>query len=115
MYRFYFNVDSGEFAQIYCDGEMTDEFCFEELDRLAGVWSDCYMPVCLAVDVFGRDMALPFDMNDKTAREWLEIENTTSCIYPAQENDALFGQYYPGKVINKNRNINLGYLLVPYD
>lgn len=96
MYRFYFNVDTGEFLQMYYKKEeVTENFFHEKLEKIAGVWSDCYMPISLATKLFERLVILPQDISDDQMFGF-RFDNQVfdhDFIYPASEND-LLGDFY---------------------
>lgn len=65
MYTFYFNTETGQYAQCYLPGYTKDRDEFrEELKRVAGRFWDNYMPVRLEAEMFGKPTALPQYIDD---------------------------------------------------
>ena len=100
MYRFYFNIDTGEFLQMYYKKEeVTENFFHEKLEKIAGVWSDCYMPISLAMKFFNKTIVLPQDISDDHMHAFC-FENQVfdrDFIYTASENDLLGNLFYATK------------------
>lgn len=85
-YRFYFNVDTGEIAQCRVEGERDalDKKFHDELHRLTGKYSDCYMPVSLSTQLFNKVVILPTTISAETLRIWKNdvFVIDASIVYP---------------------------------
>ena len=77
MYRFYFNPDDETYVQVYGKGEITPEYAYQKINSLVGKDADNYFPVCLAVELFGREMVLPCSLNDKMIEETWHFPDMT--------------------------------------
>ena len=85
MYKFYFNPDDGSFAQVYKKGgEITPEYAYQEINDLVGKTSDDYLPVCLATELFGREIVFPHNLPDKLIeKDWKfsDMKKKVSTVY----------------------------------
>lgn len=111
MYKFYLNVDTHEICQIYIDEtkvkvpEWKEAGTFDEkleydlffspyLHEITGVWSDCYMPVNIAFEMFSRyivmpdEIASPLNVITEIPFE-MGLTQNTSCIYRTLPNKML--------------------------